>query len=355
MKNLYFILLICLSGCSIIKSSKLIEKQQIVLKDNLVSFTIKNNRLLVPDTHNYYIDTGAPNIVFSTSSPNLKIIDSLTVGKMTNSNGKVLENKMYVAQNIETNLFSVNNFVYRNLDREVDCNYAFGLIGPEIFEDKIIMLNFQKIIICQIKDLKTNDLENYTKAKIKDYDGYYFILEITIDGQLFEAKFDTGCPYDLILKTEDFNKIKKNNYTSFFKSGDNIENLNISKNEIGFNETDKDSYFIKSHRFIKRNLLGVGFIKNYNWIVDYKKGNIYFKKINSSESHVNKERCVIYNQKLLLYETVEEGNFKNLNNQILSVNNTKINSGNICETLDLLNGSDNWSDLKVEFLPVSKK
>ena len=355
MKKIYFVFFICLTSCSIIKSSKLVEKQQIILKENPVSFTIKTNRLLVPDVFNFYIDTGAPNIVFSTSSKKLTIIDSLTVGKMTNSNGKVLENKMYVAKNIETNLFSVNNFVFRNLDRQVDCNNAFGLIGPEIFENKIIMLDFQKHIISQINDLKLNDIANYTKAKIKDYDGYYFILEIIIDGKPYEAKFDTGCPYDLILKAEDFNAIKKNNYTSFFKSGDTIENLNISKNEIGFNQTDKDSYFIKSHRFIKRNLIGVSFIKNYNWIIDYKKGNIYFKKIKSNEPHINNERCIIFNKKILLYETVNKASLENLNNQILSVNSIKIGAENICEIQDLLNETEDWSKLKIEFLEFTKK
>lgn len=112
-----------------------------------------------------------------------------------------------------------------------------------------------------------------------------------------------------------------------------------------------DSILIKSTGKIKRNLLGVGFMKNYNWILDYKKGNVYAKKISENHPEYLPNKSVIENNRLFYGETYQKGKKEWLGKEIIAVKQTNVTPENVCEMQKLLNETKDWDQLYIEIQP----
>ena len=102
------------------------------------------------------------------------------------------------------------------------------------------------------------------------------------------------------------------------------------------------------------NTLGIEFIKNYNWIFDFKNSSVYYKRIKNQEKEVFEIpkiqiQSISINEKLFIgFKTNFYTGKYNINDEIISINNQLITSENICEMQNLLNSTSNWDEFKIE-------
>jgi predicted aspartyl protease len=340
------------NACTIVKIAKLSSNQEINLISNKkIYFPIEeNNRIVLNEDINMMLDTGAPNCFFDKSKKQFVFSDSLIVGSLKNSFGKELDNKLYVCD-WNNALFNSKNLVLRSLPYSFECNTGInGLIGSETFIDKILSINFENRYIEVLDDFKNED-SLYSSVEVSKFDGYFFDVNINILGVKYPFRFDTGNNYDAILTDENASKININ-----YSSTENNTNIGLDKTisfikeKVQIANFNDNAIFLIS-KSLKRNLLGVGFMKNYNWILDYKKGKIYAKKNNSTDKLIYKSKSFSKLNKLII-------NYSDIlkpGDQIISVNNQKVTPENICEMQTLLNNTQNWETLKLEVIPAKKE
>ncbi|WP_452230954.1 hypothetical protein [Lacinutrix sp. MEBiC02404] len=322
----------------------MVNNQEIKLSNQLIAFEILNNRISLKDSVNFFLDIGAPNIIYKEKLKSLNIKDSIKIGELVNSNGKRIENKSMVIELIKNNFFEVNNAVFRVLPNNTICNDNLGLIGCELFYNEVIGLDFKNNTIQKLPVSFIKNNKDYKKLKVVDFDGYYFIVSLSVKGQDFNVKLDTGSPYSLLLTKEDFNKIKRETYFSYFINRGKLDTIFSSRTKSMEND-----FIVKSNNYIKRNLIGVQLMKNYNWIFDYAEGKVYYKKIANNISPKYSNRSIIREDKLIFYQTDNNSKIYELDKSIVSVNKELITVENICTFNDLLNSTINWSTLDIEY------
>lgn len=344
--GLLLVLIFCLfQSCGFIKLNSWVDSQIINFSKSNIDFKIKDNRIMLLDSVNFYLDIGAPNVIFKSEIHNFSIKDSILIGSLENVNGKTLENKVYVFDEIQNTFFSIKNAVFRVVTNNNFCLEAYGLIGCELFQNKIVGLDFETN---KLNILYENSRDGYQEAKVTDFDGFYFIIELLVNGIKINAKIDTGNPHDLLLKKRDFNLVKNEVYNLYSVKDSEIDTLINSISTIHFENTfDESNFIIKSNNHIKRNLLGVGFMKNYNWIFDFKKGKVFYKNIEKNIPFYQKNKVIANNGKLIYYQTTTYSNIPNLNYEIITVNNLKITPNTICKIQSLLNNTEDWEPFEI--------
>ncbi|MET0759202.1 MAG: hypothetical protein ABWZ56_02195, partial [Flavobacterium sp.] len=156
-----------------------------------------------------------------------------------------------------------------------------------------------------------------------------------------------------ILKKDDYKKIKSQEYLSFFGTKEKTDTLYNSKINIEIGNNSENKIIAKSNRYIKRNLIGVGFMKNYNWVIDFKKGKVYYKKIKENHLEITTNKVRINNDKIIYSQS---NNIKQLSiglgDEITSINNQKVTTANLCEMQELLNKTEDWTTLQLETIPA---
>ena len=342
-KIIYIPILILLGNCSFFKLGSLQNNQKITLKNDSINFNVENNRVLLQNDVNFILDIGAANVLFTNKVNHFKIKDSLCIGSLETPTGEKLENRVVVLDSISNQLFTINDAVFRKMDKKY-CFTSYGLLGPETFENQIIALNFEKNKIYKT-NIGADQLKGYEMLQVSDFDGYFFNIDVFINNVKTSVKLDTGNPYDLVLSYKDFSKIQNQKFFSYHKGSDSTSNTLASLQMNNYS----DNILIKSAPKIKRNLLGVGFMKNYNWILDYKDGNVYAKKISKNQPKYLKNKAFIVDDLLFYGETNQKKKIEFLGKEIISVNKIKVNPENICEMQDLLNQTEDWNLLKLTF------
>lgn len=342
--------LLALSGCSFVKLNKLVENQKITLKDEPISFSVVGNRILLGDGVDFYLDIGAPNLLYPDRMEGLKIVDSIKIGELEAANGKKLENKSYVFERIENKFFRVDQAVFRVFGKESNCDNQRGLVGCELFTDQILKIDFAKHQLSRLGQATlAQATQGYTMAKTVDFDGYYFQIEILIDGKPIVAKLDTGNKYDLLLKKEDYDKIRNGQYLSYFKTAGTLDTLYNSKNVASVGHQSDNPIVVKSNKYIKRNLIGTGYMKNYNWIIDFKNGEVYYQKIHDNVVKILPHRAVIKDEDVVFYQTDEQSKIAALGSKITRIDNKTVTDQNRCEVTDLLNATPDWDAFHLEY------
>jgi len=172
-KYLIPVLLFFCNSCSFIKVNRLVEKQQISFTGAKANFKNVDNRLVIQDGVDFYLDTGAPNVLFADKSNEFDITDSIKLGPLEKSNGQKIENKSIVIKKIQNGFFTIEEAVFRLIEKENDCLGMNGIIGCELFQDKILLIDFQDNTIQAMENYRS---EGYQEMKIKDFDGYYSLL-----------------------------------------------------------------------------------------------------------------------------------------------------------------------------------
>lgn len=334
--------------------------------------SIRNNQIIVvinDKEMNMKIDTGASISVINNTS---KIGGVSYYSKLKQKiqslrlPTKTVEEKFYEIPMIKSELGVANhlNVLIKENANQLSCDTnkvdADGTIGLDYIgtasKNGKIFLNYQTNTI---SILKGDSLDGFKLVDSKFKDGLIFI-NLEINGKKQEVLFDSGSEEFLILtkgkfskKEYDFKEVESPlldantgyipNKTTYYQG--------VPINLAGF-VTDKT--VISTNQNLFTSILGLPFIKNFNWIIDFENESLYvqqhsenfdnswleeLKDINELVLAINDNLVVIYSNSGLKIGSI-----------VKSVNNIKITKSNLCKYQNLLlkNNSD-WSSFDLKF------
>ena len=356
-------------NCKLIRLTK---EENIVFRSNQMKLDFNEGALLV----SVKIDNKDEFFLFDTGASNTTVFDTTLIKDFSNKerisifgvkdpNGNI--SSFYIPTNIETEMYLFNNqlvTILPSVKNYCSNNYFYkGIIGSSFFkksDTEKYFFDFDNLILKISKDKL--DEKNYSEVKAKFFNNH-FAIYLNINGYEEPFLFDTGnTAYPLIIGSN--SNIKSINYTEFVGSEGIVASGNVKANSKYCNENDlliseykmNTPICFTSVKVGKYNNMGLGFIKYFNWIVDFKNEKAYFKRNNILFEKHNiipeyKYLCMIINKKLKIITKLKSETTYNVNDQIISVNNQKVTIQNICEMQDLLNKTHNWDTLKLEIIP----
>jgi hypothetical protein len=109
---------------------------------------------------------------------------------------------------------------------------------------------------------------------------------------------------------------------------------------------------------IKAQNIGIDFIKGFDWLIDYNNNKVYVKrnqnKIESTFSRQVTYYAKVQDEKLLVAIKEKSQTRYELGDQITAVNGHKVLPENICQLMDLLNKTEDWSTLSLDVVSAQK-
>jgi hypothetical protein len=371
MKNKIFLLLVIftLQSCTTIKQ---FSNQKIEIKE-ACKVTEMNSKMIYFDASIdgskkiFLFDTGATTSVLTDSSGVITLESKKfgNFGSVKGADGKYSDLKTFTAK-FSSELFESQNKVFAYLAKpqtscELKENFV-GIIGMDLFfkNKSSLSLDFSNNKICNLNSSQQNELikNDFVLIKSECKRGQIFIF-LTIKNKDYRFKLDTGFVGTLTIPfTEDldFSEFISVTYlgkmfrtASAFTSGEESFYENVP---VLFGSEKINSKLLVS-KSIKAQNVGMGFIKAYDWIIDYNQNKVYVKKNkNNIGATINKNafqyRASNENGKLYIVTKQSTLNLYKLNDEIVSINNKIVTSENICESQDLLNNTQNWDTLNIE-------
>jgi hypothetical protein len=297
----------------------LILSSAVSVAQNSVSWNSKRDRIKIPFelSHNLIIvdvvfndvklkmiaDTGASkSIVFSipnNESMVLKEADLITISGAGIS--EKVEGYLSTNNKLQLGKYSDNDFeAIFVFDRDISLVNKLGIpingiLGSSFFKNYLIEIDYQKnnIILYKSSLIKLNDDYIHSKIEINN-DRPYIFLKTKLENSEFDLKllFDTGLGDGLWLFENDSIKCNSSFFSDYLGKGlsgdiygkkSRVEEVNFENNVlknvlVSYPEV---TFFDKNTIIQNRNgLLGGEVIKRFNWIIDYKRQMIYFKKNN---------------------------------------------------------------------------
>jgi len=285
-----------LTGCSnffrIIKANK--QEEFSMKAEGVQKFDLIDNSIIIKTEINgteldLLFDTRAPSVFFHNSDN--KWVDTLVVisdiGKLISANNEKVHNHVVAIPYAENDLFSITNWLVRVVSWPVLCDFKTGILGQDVFD-----INKQKLVIDfdkrEIRLLRKNqDLSDWTLLKSKFKDGNTTVF-IAINGKEYPFGFDTGFSGSLLYKVTDkqdhFIESLPEKHLSYgmlfqFISGkghDTIVTKRVDRITLG-NNVFLDSVNLSLTNKIIGNLVGVKFMKNFNFLIDYENKQMYIQ------------------------------------------------------------------------------
>lgn len=314
----------------------------------------------------FLFDTGASGTIVldTTLIKNFSKKERIKLFDVKDPNGQVAT--FYTPANVETEMYNFNNnlvTVLKGIRNPCTNSYFYrGVIGSAFFKKNSAqnyLFDFDNLILKSSEE-RFNE-KGYSEIKSKFFDNHIAIY-ISINGYEEPFLFDTGnLAYPLIIGSN--SKIKPSNYIEYLGSEGIVASGKLESNSKYSNDNEVSIGDFKmnipisflSAKMKKYNNMGLDFIKQFNWIVDYKNNKVYFKRNNNKyekQDIIPKYKyltMITNNQLIIITKLKSELNFK-VNDQIISVNNQKVTPGNICEMQDLLNSTNDWNSLQIEVL-----
>ena len=279
-----------------------------------------------------------------------------------------IETILYSADSLALNTVTHENYtcyLLKTPQMEFNCNTGLlrlnskGVLGMNVFSDteKALVLNYKNQYL-ELKKPKDLNLKGYNEIKAKFDDNNTIKVETNINGKKYDLLLDSGAASFVLLNKNPFKSkeqivdmkslnilasgAKPSKALVFKNKNFQISGLNIDKNIITVDES------------LDANVLGFKFMKNYNWIIDFKNEKLYLKKIAESDvdTYFDKLKSVkhvaiaVNGNLMIIYSATDD--FV-IGNMIKSVNGKKVNEQNICDLQQLLlDHKDNWEDLEIE-------
>jgi hypothetical protein len=374
----YIFFIQILIGCNEIRLNQ--NQKFELIPGKKVKFYFNDSKLIcLPIT----IDNKQANFIFDTGSTSTivlkesKILDS-TTKYFKNKNlklpdGTVVELKKSVSDlalgflDIKDKIVSINNnsvadsnFCGHNLK-----NFS-GILGSDLF------LNVERlkssILLLSFSDSTLSLLYNNYQSKYLDFrevkSSFNFLGTIRLELTLGNIKyddflFDTGFSNTLMFHdSEEFDKhndgINLKGLVSMDFNGNNFSSAKVYLDTLLFGDS-KLLVNVQNEVGIKDKILGMEFIKNFDWILDYRNKKVYYKPIRKIESICNEYEFLkdfkfmlgIQNEKIVV-ETInlKYSSSVKLGDVVTKINDVLVTKENICELLSLYYKNPN---VKVEF------
>lgn len=379
MKYLVFNPLVCLFlliGC---KSIKLPETKTVVnenKRDSLIIDDAETSSFIKAKLNGKELellfDTGA-------SRSTLKGIELIGGEEALTKNNHVKDQEIGTASgSVETILYSADSlklnavfhknytcFLFKIPQMNFNCNSdvlrlnSKGVLGMNVFSDteKALVIDYKEQYL-ELSNPEILNLKGYNEIKAEFDDNNTILVETTIAGKKYDLLLDSGADHFVLLNKNPFkiedqkvdmksvlmlaNGLKSFNATVFKNQDFQLSGLNIDKNIITVNEN------------IDMNILGFKFMKNYNWLIDFKNEKLYAKKIAEYDidtyfekiNSVKHVALAVNNQLMVVYSVTDD---YAIGSKIKRVNGEKVDDQNICELQELLiDHKDNWEDINIE-------
>lgn len=368
-----FILCLMLCSCKLVR---LTTEEHIVFKSSQLKLQSNNNSLEVK----VKIDDSEELFLFDTGASNTAVFDTtlikdfskkgrISLFKVKDPSGKL--SVFYTPANIETDMFIYKNQLVSILPKiENYCNKSYGnkgVIGSSFFkksELKYYYFDFDNLLLKNSKDIPIDS--DFSEVKSKFFNTY-FTLYLTINGHEEPFLFDTGNTASplIIGGNSSINPLK---FYEYLGSEGIIASGNVKADTKYSNDNDVLMSMYKmnipicfsSMKMGKYNNMGLGFIKYFNWIIDFENKKVYFKRNNVSYVKPDiipkyKYLCMIINKQLKIITKSKEELLYNLYDEIVAVNSKRITPENICEMQSLLNKTNDWETLNLEVIPEKTK
>lgn len=318
----------------------------------------------------FILDTGAPTFLFFNKSDFLKsqkteqnFFPFPTISSIKTPDGEKIEVNAFIVDSVRTNLFFGTKKVSMVLNKslEIKCKKlnVSGIVGNDIFSYSHLPIyyDFSNSYIKTIDENFNKDGFFSIESKFKFF-GNKIEIKLSIDNFEYWFTFDTGYA--------EFIHLSKHNLKN--KPID-IETINLfvdlkPKRDTGSIYTDLDIKIADKLVFkgqvitfndVESDLIGMKFIKNFDWIIDHPNKKIYakprhiFDTINNSFIDYSKYKYaskIIDSEITIVGKAVSETRYQ-LGDVIISINNKMVTNENICKMQELLSTSSNWEALNL--------
>lgn len=324
------------------------------------------------DEHIFLFDTGAPMSTINDTTI-IKEFSKREFGSLGSLQGadksKKIAKKNFTV-NLKTVLFESDNKIVTLLPMpKSKCSKSpiKGIIGLDCFfnQDYPLLLNFSDGKICNIDQAEMQsrlDVKGYREVKSQCRLNSIYVY-LTLAGKEYKFTFDTGYSGQLILPSD--SKIDWDIYNKMELEG----SLFVSATSI---TSGLETYFEKVpvvmagqklsvkpvvSETVKSHLLGIQFIKGFDWIIDYNHNKVYAKRNHLKIDNTFNRKVSYYakaDQKLTVMVKDKKQTRYHLGDEIISVNGQKATPENNCDLQNLLNQTEDWSTLNLEVVPAPK-
>lgn len=368
----FFLLLSC-------KTIRQISNEEILMKTGCESLSFEGKiPLFQVEIENrkaaFIFDTGATvsTLTDSTAIDYFSNKDFSKFGSAKGADNKKVHSRRFTTA-FKSNFFESNNKVLTFINMpQAQCDKKQrsykGILGLDVFFDKNLSmrLDFTNNKVCNISDQEFQ--EHVSSGEYQLLKSKCSMNQITvyleIEGEKYPFKIDTGYTGNIIMsyiEKRDFKNEKKMEFEgSLFQT---ISSHTHGK-EIMYEEMPVvfGSYEFQTKvnisTSIKSQLIGISFIRAFDWLIDYNHNKVYIKR-NQNPIESNFSRKISYytkanNGKLLITVKEKSQNRYQLGDEITTVNGQKVTTENQCELQDLLNKTEDWNSLNLEVVPAQK-
>lgn len=321
----------------------------------------------------FLLDTGATLSVISDSTAveNYHKKEKGNFGSIKGADRKKAD-LVTITSRLDSELFFCENKIFASLNMptsQCDQKKAYkGIIGLDAFfmNDNPLLIDFSNTKLCNITSDEKKSLLATGYSRIKsECDSRKVFVFFTIDGKEYRFKLDTGFSGNVIIPYDDkldFKKYRSITYegtllktATSFTNGEEIyyENVLISSDAL------EVSTKIQVSKSIKAQNVGLNFMKGFDWIIDFKSNEVYLKRNHLKIDSLFNATVMEYfsfekDGKLRVSSKLKNAAQYNVGDEIISVNNQKVTSENICEMQSLLNKTFDWQTLQVEISSANK-
>ena len=363
-----------------------INQKSTLIENKSQKFDLNNNQIIIP----LLINNNKGEFLFDTGAMSSAIIDNdyikqfsltkenyYTAVKVKGATGDYIASNHFISDSISSEIILGKKNVFKHVvveSKNSNCSQKtkkqVGIIGFDIFKNAAqpILIDFENknIIILNNNYLTDGYIKLDTKIKIGF--GNKLIIPFLIDGVETKFLFDTGNNGGFLI-SEKSNKIidDKKSLECEALIGTvgkvSFEKIKIYKN---VSVKYKDLINIKSNVSVfpklTTNTVGIAFIRKFNWIIDFKTGEVFIKKLKeiSDDGSIfqmekTKLKCISLKDKLIIgFKNMNYQTIYNSGDEITSVNKQKVTPENICDMQDLLNKTEDWNTLNLEVIPAVK-
>lgn len=383
-KNIFYFCLLLSFGCKSFddyRNQKVVletnKSQKIEFKNGVYYLNLKINGV----SGNFLFDTGAMASVINDDNYlnqfHLTQKNYYTSFKLKGPDGDQIESNKFVSDSIKSDIINGSKNIFNhitNVKLTNDClkdnEPPVGIIGFDIFKRASQPISLD-ISNNQISVLESKyNVNGYQKLEtnISSVFGSEIIIPIKINNKVIKFTLDTGFNGGVLISSKEDVLNKSNLYCAFEMGFTSVKKLIASKVFIFSNIIVPDNYLftepaiISTFSNIDKNLLGINFIKQFNWIFDFNSGDVFVKRISNSNSETLKAlgklqiSSLSFNGELLIvFKKIDTYPNFHLLDKIISVNGKPVTPENICDMQDLLNKTQDWNTLKLEVIPIKNK
>ncbi|MBS7786100.1 hypothetical protein KIH23_02225 [Flavobacterium sp. CYK-55] len=365
-----------LFGCTVSKWPKEEKINQIkgaewfrlINKQIFVDVEIENNKT------RFMLDTGSrvSAAIDTTIIPNFCQRKFLQGGLLKSADDRMIRHSVFLAS-VKSNLFKSYNKALAYIKMPiVSCNTfnrnCSGILGLDFFVNNKFptCIDFTNNKIC---NLSKNHFEQLLKSKnfvpIKSYcQSNQIVVFLLIGGHELPFKLDTGYSGSILMPNKKNLVLKhrtKTEYSgSFFQTATSITSgveYIFDGVQISFGGQDFTSK-VNVSTTIKTQSIGVSLIQCFDWLIDYSNNKVYIKKNQNNFQDFYKRQfayaTLVQNGKLVISCKEKSQTKFQVGDQITSFNGTKISAENLCQIMELLNKTDDWSSFNLEIIPVKR-